>query len=340
MPNTSESRKRRLKQKDLVTSIFRIFADEFENSEAQSIREIILPMDRIKQLMHERHNIDYRSNHWIYTQLKRYEEDLGERLFRKVGSAEKGAHDFKLAIFDDLITFTQKKHLYISGKIKIANGVIDIIRNRFHGRSPTRNLVLLLGAGSSMYHIAEILGSYSKDVDHGIQVYTHNLGVIERLMASDIDRTKIDVFIPGGRIDPVTHCIVSSDTGFFTDVDFDFIIQGTSVVNGGHLYVESRSEIALKKAILKKCRGDKILVLTKHECRKEALEGASYGEITDYDYVVVPKFQMSRSWKKEYEVEFDEYRPLFQPMIINWNYEILVSEEPARISPRRIPRNS
>lgn len=314
--------KRRLKQGDLVTSILRIFADEFERSDAKSIHEITLPIEKVKSLLHEGQRISYRSGHWIHTQLKRYEEELGFRLFRKEKNGS-GGNDFSLTLYDDLRTFTQKRHLYISGKIKIANGLVDIIHNHLAGSVMRRELKVLLGAGSSIYHTADAIAVFFKDSGYRMRVFTHNIGVIERLTAPDVDNSKIELFTPSGRIDPITYCIVTANTEFYTNVDFDFIVQGTSVVNDGRLYVESDSEIALKSEILHRCRGHHILILTKHECRDEPLDNQSYGSITDYDSIIVPRFHMQGSGKKNYEAGFDRYRNMLHPMILNWNYEIL-----------------
>ena len=90
--------KRRLKQGDLVTSILRIFADEFERSDAKSIHEITLTIEKVKSLLHEGQRISYRSGHWIHTQLKRYEEELGFRLFRKEKNGS-GGNDFSLTLY-------------------------------------------------------------------------------------------------------------------------------------------------------------------------------------------------------------------------------------------------
>ncbi len=317
--------KKRLKQQDLVMIIFRLFADEYENSDAKSIWDIRLPIDQIKTILTERHNVTYRSNLWVYTQLKRYEEDSGVRLFNKEQKG-KNNQSFNLSIYDNMLTFTQKQHLYITGKIKIANGVNDKIRNSLINRPVDQPLTIMLGAGSSIYHVADILADRSRTSPHLFRIYTHNLGVIHRLLAPDVDKTKIELYTPSGRIDPVTYCVVSEDTGFYETVSFDFIIQGTSVVYKGNLYIESGAETTVKEAILHHCRGEKILVLTKHECKDQPLSDHSYGKISDYDFLIVPRFQKKKAHKKNYEEEFEQYREDFTPIIMNWNYEILAAK--------------
>ncbi len=325
MVEIKSSAKKRLKQQDLVMIIFRLFADEYENSNAKSIWDIKLPIDQIKTILKERHNVSYRSNLWIYTQLKRYEEDSGVRLFKKEQKG-KNNQSFNLSIYDSMLTFTQKQHLYVTGKIKIANGVNDKIRNSLINRPLDQPLTIMLGAGSSIYHVADILAEHSRTFLHQFRIYTHNLGVIQRLLAPDVDTTKFELYTPSGRIDPVTYCVVSQDSDFYETVPFDFIIQGTSVVHNGNLYIESGTETNIKEAILHHCRGEKILILTKHECKDQPLSSHTYGKISDYDFLIVPRFQKNIAHKKNYEEEFEQYRENFTPIIMNWNYEILAAK--------------
>ena len=321
---TNNPGKRRLKQQDLVSSIFRLFADEYENSDAESIWDINLPIERIKEYLKEKHDTSYRSNLWIYTQLKRYEEEAGIRLFTREQSGQNNQM-FNLRIYDRMLSFAQKQHLYVTRKIKVANGVFDKIINRLNEQPDSRPVTLMLGAGSTIFHLAEIIAEYSQESRHEWHIYTHNIGVIHRLLASDVNSSRVKLSIPGGNIDPATYCIVSGDVSFYQDVPFDFIVQGTSSVVEGELFIESVEESAMKEAILHNCSGEKILVLTKHEFSNPLAGRKSYGKISDYDFLVIPRIQKDSAHKKDYEKEFDRYRDFFQAYIVNWNYEILSS---------------
>ena len=126
-----------------------------------------------------------------------------------------------------------------------------------------------------------------------------------------------------GTVDPVTYTVVGADASPFTDTEFDFIVQGTSCVYDGLLYIESDSERAVKQTILEKCLGTKILVLTKHEFLEKPLPHAEpYGSIRNYDFVVIPRTTSEAAPKKQYERRFDLYAPLLIPEILNWNYSI------------------
>jgi len=92
----------------------------------------------------------------------------------------------------------------------------------------------------------------------------------------------------------------------------------------GELYVESPREGELKGGILERLKGEKILLLTKHEFTDQPLPGMKpYGSLRDYSYVVVPKHNYQNKVKKKHDLIFERYQDLFCPEIIHWNYTIL-----------------
>ncbi|MFA7395997.1 MAG: hypothetical protein WCY81_03285, partial [Sphaerochaetaceae bacterium] len=87
--------------------------------------------------------------------------------------------------------------------------------------------------------------------------------------------------------------------------------------------IESEEEIVRKADLLHNHSGTKMLVLTKHECQDEPISGIQpYGELRDYDYVVVPR-SVGHQNLKRYDYRFQQYHDLFEPEIMNWNYSIL-----------------
>ena len=314
--------KHRLKQKDLVMNIFFLFERRYEHSNVESIWDIKLPIEDIKKELEEICSVHYRSNLWIYTQLRRYEEDLGVQLFRKDSAGcKKGS--FYLSINDKMLKFYQKQHLYVSDKIKVANGVYDKIINEAAKRK-SGAVRIFLGAGSTIFHIANILAERAWQHPLKYCVYTPNLGALKRLLEPAVDLKNMDVFTSRGQIDPVTYTILGQlDEVDFT-ISFDYVIMGTSYILEGQLYVESREESEIKGAILHRAKGEKILVLTKHEFTDQPIGGLQpYGSIGDYDYVIVPMHGNDSDTKKSYELVFEQYRSLFEPEIIHWNYMIL-----------------
>jgi len=303
--------------------IFFLFADEQEHSSAESIWDLELPMEQIRQYLLANHGVAYRSNQWIFTQLRRYEQEVGVQLFRKLPGSSRD--EFRLAFHYPMPSFHQKRHLYVTQKIKVANGVYDKIRNDIAQRKIERPIRVFLGAGSTVYHLATILAEKSWEDENSYSICTHNVGSLQTLLNHNVNYDRISVSILNGTIDPVTFTIVGSDTSQFTNAEFDFIVQGTSVVHEGNLFIESSDEIHAKQAILHSCSGTKILVITKHEFRSVPIPDVTpYGSISDYDFVVVPRSSKGDNRpQKEYDRLFDNYSHLFEPEIMNWNYSIL-----------------
>jgi DeoR/GlpR family transcriptional regulator of sugar metabolism len=183
---------------------------------------------------------------------------------------------------------------------------------------------IYLGAGSTISHLANILAEQASQYPITFCIYTHNLGVLKRLLEPGVDFNNIDVFAAKGQIDPITYTILGQPEDIDTRIPFDYVIMGTSYVTDGSLYVESRKETAVKNAILHHMEGEKVLVLTKHEFTDQVIESLqTFGSIKDFDTVVVPVHLHTDDSKKEHDAIFEEYRNLFRPEIVHWNYMIL-----------------
>ena len=314
--------KHRLKQKDLVMNVFGFFSEEYERSNAGSIWEITLPIEKVINYLQQKCDVSYKSNLWVWIQLKRYEEELGVELFKKV-KANKQDNQFSIAINYPFINFFQKQHLYVNEKIKVANGVFDKIQDYISKNNNNEPIKIFLGAGTLCFHLSTIFAERSLYNKTKFLIHTNNLGALSQLMAPGINHDNIRVSIPEGKVDSVTHTIIGENTESYLSTKFDFIIQGTSCIHNGDLFIESSEENIRKKAILKNTLGKKILVLTKHEFSDKPMEGSeAYGNLKDYDFVIVPKKSTDSPIKKRYESIFEECKKTLLPEIINWNYEI------------------
>ena len=120
--------KHRLKKKDLVMNIFALFSEEYDKSHHESIWDIIISIDYIIEYLREKCEVDYKSSIWLWTQMKRYEEALGVKLFKKI-KRDEADKEFFIAIYHPFKNFFQKQHLYVTEKIKVANGVFDLLQN-------------------------------------------------------------------------------------------------------------------------------------------------------------------------------------------------------------------
>ena len=309
-------------------NFFFFLSEEFERSSTESMWDITISIDLFKDYLQEQFHAEYKSSKWVYTQLKRYEDEVGVKLFRKEPLGTDG-RSFALGLHYPFVHFSQKQHLYVNQKIRVANGVYEMIRHSAINRKRDDLMRLLLGAGSTIYHLAAIIAEKSWADQGRYAIYTHNLGALQQLLSPRVNFRNIEVFTPQGHVDPSTYAIVGPSTPLFEEVSFDFVVQGTSCVHKTDLYIESQEEWPRKRTILKDCTGEKILVLTKHEFADEPIPSIeSYGSIADYDWVVVPKRKALDLPKKRYDILFDECASLFTPEILSWNYEILRVNKP------------
>jgi DeoR/GlpR family transcriptional regulator of sugar metabolism len=311
----------RLKQKDLVAMLFILFSEEYDRSQADSITDITLPMSSIRDYIRKKTGIVYSNDAWITTQIHKYEEELGIDLFRKASSASGSM----LGLCRDISTYEQKRHLYITQKIRTANGVFDLIKNSLEDPAPDRAVSILLEAGSTVTRVAEIIAQNLTTSPLGWDICTNNLGVIECLGKTSPAFSKVSLSVPSGRFNPATNLILGEDLDLYSDREFDWIIQGTSFLSRGILYVERSDEARLKSRILHECKGNKVLVLTGHEATAHPKAGiASFGSAGEYDYIIHPALPPESAAARRLEAELsDTSLPPLTVMIRNWSYQIL-----------------
>lgn len=309
---------RRLKRHKLVESLFFLFSQEYDSCDCQSIMELEIPLERVFAYLQAQLSVSYSGNQWIFTQLRNYEEDIGSRLFEKV---KKDDGRLFLKLHPQMEAFSQKRHLYVSQKIKTSNGLYDLIVNTLGGYRAGEPVKLLLGAGSTCYHLADILASRSKDDPLHYDIYTHNISIVNRFLETPVNNPNNRVFCPGGAIDPVTNTIMGSYKPMYGQVAFDYIIQGTSFLSGGLLYVEQPGEVDIKREILREMKGHKVLVLTGHEVRPSVpVDTQPFGRLTDYNTLVISN-NKERTVKNIDQMLLEQEK-ILTAEILNWNYRI------------------
>jgi DeoR/GlpR family transcriptional regulator of sugar metabolism len=317
---TSEGQRRRLKQKDLVAALFVLFSEEYDSRGADSILDLEIPMSELRRQLRERVGIDYTSDAWISTQLHKYEEEIGVSLFRKV---EREDGSLSLGIARDMRTYFQKQHLYVTQKIRVANGVFDLIRNDLESGPKRQALTILLGAGSTVSRIAELVAENARSLGWTWRVATHNLGVIQTLGKPGPFSDRVELFVPEGRVDPVLNIILGRNRELYSGLELDWVVEGASFLVDGELFVENEDETRVKREILALAAGKKILVLTGHETRLCAPPGmSSHGRIEDYDFIVLPRSTRAGLARSRFALAIRDLEALFEPWVLNWNYEI------------------
>ena len=312
--------KHRLRKKELITNIFSLFSETYDSTDEKSIFDLSIPISEIQIYLEKRCNVKYTSCTWIYTQIKRYEDILGVHLFKKINSND-DPESFNLAIYQGMTSYTQFQHLYLTHKLKIANGIYDQIKNSSDTWKRNKSLKLLLGSGTNIYHLASIIAEKSKEDKIQYHLYTHNLGVINILMEPQNISEYITIYTPSGMIDPIGNSIIGDDNNFYLSTEFDFIIQSTNTIYERKLYVHTKKGSERKHVILEKCKGIKILALVMDEFKTSLDESMScYGELSDYDFIIVPKTRSKR--EADYESMLKKMEDFMIPEIIHWNYII------------------
>ncbi len=316
-----KDQKRRLRQKDLIAMLFILFSEEYDRSEADSITDITIPMSAVREYIRLKTGIGYSNDSWITTQVHKYEEELGIELFRKIQEGP----DSMLGLCTDITTYEQKRHLYITQKIRTANGVFDLMRNSLDEPFPDRPVSLLLEAGSTVTRVAEIIAQNLSALPVSWDIFTNNLGVIECLGKTAPAFSKVSLSVPSGRFNPATNLILGSDLALFSGREFDWIIQGTSFLSRGRLFVERADEAWLKSRILHECRGRKVLILTGHEATPHPKAGIeAFGSVDDYDHIIHPALPQESAAARRLWAELSgQGLPALSVMIRNWSYQIL-----------------
>ncbi len=312
--------KHRLRKKELISNIFSLFSERYDLTDEKSIFDLIIPISEIQNYLEERCNVKYTSCTWIYTQIKRYEDILGVHLFKKIKTPD-NPENFDIAIYQGMTSYTQFQHLYLTHKLKIANGIYDQIKNSIETWKKNVTLKILLGSGTNIYHFANIIAGRSKEDKIHYHLYTHNLGVINNLMEPENISEYITMYTPAGRIDTVGNTIVGDDNNVYLATEFDFIIQSTNTIYDNELYVHTKEESNRKRVILKKCSGVKILALVMDEFKTSLNKNMScYGKLSDYDFIIVPKTRSKR--ESGYETMLKKMASFMTPEIVHWNYVI------------------
>lgn len=318
MSTTFDGKRQRLKQKELVFRVLRMFSEELQRIHASSIWDISLSSSQIIENLKRQYDIDYKTEYWLWMQLKKYEEDTNTKLFVKSNSSSGG---FTLRLSYPYKDFHQKKHLYISEKLMVANGVFDMLCE--YGKTKEDGVVrMFLGAGGLGSHLATLIAEKSNQFPFLLELYSHNLGVIEQLSK---DMENVRLLVPGGSVDPITYTILGDDIAEFSSVHFDLIIQGTSFVYQGKLYIESEQEFGRKQAIARCDSSLRILTLSLHELTEdeklvEHLQ--SYASLADYDQLIVPRSSFVRDLNLPTQRLFATYAPMLEPLVLNWSYGI------------------
>lgn len=314
--------KQRLRKDELITLTFQLFWEEAHRLGRSSIQGISIPLDRVRRELAERTGTPRQNSKWIHTQIRKYEEREGVVLFQKTRDA---GQNEALAITEELLTFVQKRHLYRSEKIRLANGAADLIEGEI--AIPGERTGLFLGAGTTMAILAEVLLSRVETSARQLDITTHNMGVIETLTHPNRCGERIRLFVAPGQFDPVTYALLSDAYDVPEEREFDLIIQGASAVHSGGVYIESAEELPRKRAVIERLHGPKLLVLTLHEFFPDLPDGMRrFGDLAAFDFLVVPRVKRPLENQARGIRMLDSSDSGFRATITGWHYRILTRD--------------
>lgn len=254
--------KQRLRKKDLVDNIFLLFSKEFDRQDkVDDIRNIRIPVEKVSSFLSDNFNLSYSSNNYIFTQLRSFEEENSLRLFEKIADPS-GTTEFFISVYSGINSFNQKKYLYTASKLKITNGLYERIEHYIKEKNK-KSLNILLGAGVVIHHLASIILEKGRLLDIEFNLYTHSTAIIDLFMQPEAVFDNFNIYTRTGRVDIKNFTINDHFTDYYSEVDFDFIFQGTSCIYNNCLYVSSADESLIKRDILQKGRGKKYLCFLK-----------------------------------------------------------------------------
>jgi DeoR/GlpR family transcriptional regulator of sugar metabolism len=310
----------RLKKHELVEFVFARLWETARHNDLPSIQSVSLPLDTLREEIAKASGTPRHNNKWIYTQLKKYEQEQGVTLFVHERN-DNGEETLRVA--DTLVSFQQKRHLYRPEKLRLANALADYVAAEY----PSQNnpVDIWMGAGTTIALAAEVLAERVVDTAPPIHVYTHNVGVLSTFLRPETPST-ITVSVTRGTIDPVTYTIIPPQEDPVWPEHTDIVVQGTSVIYDGGLYIESEAEAAVKRLIVTEGGGTKVLLLTMHEFRTAPPKGMyRYGTIDEYDLVIIPRMKHPSTDQRRAQEWFDSASDRFEIHIKQWHYQILRS---------------
>ncbi|MFW5643599.1 MAG: hypothetical protein ACOCYQ_06180 [Alkalispirochaeta sp.] len=315
----------RLKKHELVEFVFTRMWETARRENLPSIQSVTLSLDALREEIAKASGTPRHNNKWICSQLKKYEQEQGVTLFVHERN-KSGAETIRVA--DTLVSFQQKRHLYRPEKLRLANALADYIAAEYPSQSDP--VAIWMGAGTTMALAAEVLAERVVDTAPPIHVFTHNVGVLTTFLRPETPPS-ITVSVSRGTIDPITYTIIPPPEDPVWPDHTDVVVQGTSVLYDGDLYIESETEAAIKRLLLTEGAGTKILLLTMHEYRTEQPHGMyRYGSIDDYDLVITPTMKNPSADQRRAQGWLDASIERFEVHIKQWHYQILRSRVPRR----------
>ncbi len=314
---TARSKRQRIKRGELVQFVFSMFSLRYERTSVDSIYDIAISVAEIRMRLSELYETTYQNDWWILTQIHRYEREIGTKLFERVDTSG-DTDEIVLAIHQGIDGFRETHHLLANQKLRIANGVLDLITHTSERRPGP--LSLYLGSGSIPATVADVLIHNIQEHGGAYRIFSHNLAVQETVLAKAIGNDSVDFYSLGGKVDSIKYISLSEEIVDHIDPTLGYVIQSTNTISNGRLYVTDPKEARLKGAILHDLPGVKILAVMKDEFPRSPHNKVSYGRLSDYDYIVT--IPSKHGTIRQADRFLEERSDRFITHVSHWSYTV------------------
>lgn len=154
--------------------------------------------------------------------------------------------------------------------------------------------------------------------DRELNLYTHNLGIIENYINHYQHLPNIKIHTRFGVVSCSELAVLESTEDHYVNTDFDAIISSTTVIDKEGPYIESENEVRFKKEAFQVLKGIRILLLILMAYNQPAcMVKYKYTEVKDFDYIVIPSEKLFFKYRKQLQA-----LP-FKSIIKYYNYEVL-----------------
>ena len=155
-----------------------------------------------------------------------------------------------------------------------------------------------------------------------LTITTNNMGVIEILTKARTP-ANLSLEVCGGTYAPSRHRLIPALPVFGDGRDIDLLVQGTSVLHEGVLYVETAREAAVKETFREETDAAKALLPTLHEYSREAPPDCHpFGTVDSYDFIFVPLMKNPTENRQRALEWLGNGSTTFTACIRQWHYAV------------------
>ncbi len=302
---------RKIKQQQIITELFGFITQQMIQNNTANPLDVRISLNEFETHLNARLGTQLRSTQHIYQQIRAYERARFVKLYKRLPN---NVGDIVLSI-NDATTYQAKSFLHVGLKLALAHGLYDRISHLYEKEQRKHALNIYFSAGTeSLYLARRLLENYQ----HPLNIYTHNLGIIQAYLQDCIHLKHIHVYTRFGAINQETYTILEGTEDLYAKTSFDVIIGSTAYIDKNGLFIESEEENHYKREAYSIMQGLRILVLTLFEFAADPnVVQHKYANVEDFDYIIVP----SKKLIDKFRTQLDALP--FETIISYYTYEVL-----------------